>query len=76
MLFADAIVLCSIRREGLKETASVNKCYGRRGHKISRNEFRREDEYVGNRVTVMAVSGKRSRGRPKRRCLDNIKNDL
>ena len=38
--------------------------------------LRREDEYVGKRVMGMEVSGKRRRGRPKRRWLDNIKNDL
>ena len=38
------------------------------------NAFIREEEYVGKRV--MEVPGKRTRGRPKRRWLDNIKNDL
>ena len=36
----------------------------------------RRDEYVGKRVMVMEVSEKRRRGRPKRRWLDNIKNDM
>ena len=36
--------------------------------------LRREEEYVGKRV--MVVPGKRRRGRPKRRWLDNIQNDL
>ena len=36
--------------------------------------LRREEEYVGKRV--MEVPGKRRRGRPKRRWLDNIKNGL
>ena len=39
-------------------------------------EFRREEEYAGKRVMVMEVPGKRTRGRPKRRWLGNIKNDL
>ena len=38
--------------------------------------LRREDEYVGKRVMGMEVPGKRRRGRPKRRWLDNIKNNL
>ena len=38
--------------------------------------LRREDEYVGKRVMVMEVPGKRRRGRPKRRWLDSIRNDL
>ena len=40
--------------------------------------LRREDEYVVNMVMVMVmeVTGKRRRGRPKRRWLDNIRNDL
>ena len=37
--------------------------------------LRREDEYAGKRVMVMEVPGKRRRGRPKRRWLDNIRND-
>ena len=38
--------------------------------------LRREEEYIGKRVMVMEMPGKRRRGRPKRRWLDNIKNDL
>ena len=38
--------------------------------------LRREDEYVGKRVMVMEVPGNRRRGRPKRRWLDNIKNNF
>ena len=38
--------------------------------------IRREEGYVGKRVMVIEVPGKRTRGRQKRRWLDNIKNDL
>ena len=38
--------------------------------------LRREDEYVGKRVMVMEVPGERRRGRPTRKWLDNINNDL
>ena len=38
--------------------------------------LRREDEYAGEESDGMEVPGKRRRGRPKRRWLDNIKNDL
>ena len=34
--------------------------------------LRREDEYVGKRVMVMEVPGKRRKGRPKRMWLDSI----
>ena len=38
--------------------------------------LRREDEYVGKRVMAMEIPGKRRRGRPKRRWMDTIGNDL
>ena len=41
-----------------------------------RHVLQREEEYIGKRVMVMEVPGKRRRGRPNRRWLDNIKNDL
>ena len=37
---------------------------------------RRENEYVGNIVMGMEVPGKRRRGRPKRRWLNSIRNNL
>ena len=38
--------------------------------------LKREDEYVGKRVMGMEVPGKRRRGRPLRRWLDSIRDDL
>ena len=49
-------------------TSSRLKWYG--------HVLRREEEYEGKRVMGMEVPGKRSRGRPKRRWLDSIRNDL
>ena len=37
---------------------------------------RREDDYVGRRVMEMRMPGQRKRGRPKRRWLDCIKEDM
>ena len=68
-----------IRNERIRGTAKV----GEISMKVQESRLkwyghvlRREEEYVGKRVMVMEVPGKRRRGRPKRRWLDNIKNDL
>ena len=37
---------------------------------------RREDDYVRKRVLRMEVPGRRKRGRPRRRWMDNIKADM
>ena len=38
--------------------------------------MRREEHYVGRRAMVMKVQGRRKRGRPKRRWLDKVKDDV
>ena len=38
--------------------------------------LRRVEDYVGKRLMVMEVPGKRERGGPKRRWLDNVRNDF
>ena len=43
------------------------------GHVLRREE---EEYYVGKRARAMEVPGKRRRGRPKRKWLNNMRNDL
>ena len=71
--------LYKIRNERIRRTTKVGeitkKAQERRlkwfGHVI-----RREEHYVGSRMMVMKVQGIRKRGRPKRRWLDKVKDDI
>ena len=38
--------------------------------------MRREEHYVGRRAMEMKVQGRMKRGRPKRRWLDKVKDDI
>ena len=38
--------------------------------------MRREEDYVGRGAMVMKVQGRRKRGRPKRRWLDKVEDDI
>ena len=38
--------------------------------------LRREEHYVGRRAMEMKVQGRRKRGRPKRRWLDNVRDNM
>ena len=71
--------LARIRNERIRGTTKV----GETTNKVQESSLkwyghvlRREDVYVGKRVMAMELPGKRRRGRPKQRGLDNIKNDL
>ena len=68
-----------IRNERIRGTAKV----GEISMKVQESRLkwyghvlRREYEYVGKRVMGMEVPGSRRRGRPKRRWMDTIGNDL
>ena len=68
-----------IRNERIKGTTMVgelSKNVQESRLKWNGHVLGKEDEYVGKRVMVMGVPGKRRRGRPKRRWLNNLRNDL
>ena len=57
-----------VERLGMKMSEGQLKWYG--------HVMRREQEYVRRRVMKIELPGKRKRGRPKRRFLDVVKEDL
>ena len=68
-----------IRNERIRGTTKVGEIFKKvqeSSLKWYGHVLRREDEYVGKRMMAMEVPGKRRRGRPKRRWLDSIRNDL
>ena len=68
-----------IRNERIRGTTTVGEISKKVQESMLKwydHVLRREYEYVGSRVMAMEVPGKRRRGRPKRRWLDSIRNDL
>ena len=71
--------LDKIRNERIRGTVKVEKIskkvQERRLHWYG-HVMRRDEEYVRKRVREMEVPGRRNRGRPKRRWMDSIRDDL
>ena len=68
-----------IRNERIRWTTDVEeitKKVQERRLKWYLHVTRREDHYVRERAMVMKVQGRRKRGRPKRRWLDKVKDDI
>ena len=68
-----------IRNENIKSTVKVEQL----GMKMREGRLRwyghvmrRDQEYVGRKMMEMELPGKRRRGRPKRRFLDAVKEDM
>ena len=68
-----------IRNEHIRSTVKVERL----GMKMSEDRLRwyglvmrRDQEYVGRKMMEMELPGKRRRGRPKRRFLDVVKEDI
>ena len=68
-----------IRNEYIRSTVKVEQLEMkmREGRlRWYRHVMRRDQEYVGRKMMEMEVPGKRKRGRPKRRFLDVVKEDM
>ena len=68
-----------IRKEHIRSTVKVERL----GMKMRegrlrwyRHVMRRDQEYAGRKMMEMELPGKRKRGRPKRRFLDVVKEDM
>ena len=57
-----------IERLGMKMREGRLRWYG--------HVMRRDQEYIGRKMMEMELPGKRRRGRPKRRFLDEVKEDM
>ncbi|XP_061627969.1 uncharacterized protein LOC133477364, partial [Phyllopteryx taeniolatus] len=71
--------LDKIRNELIRGTAKV-RCFGDKVRESRLQWFghvqRRESEYIGRRMMRMELPGKRARGRPKRRLMDVVREDM
>ena len=63
-----------IRNEYIRGTAQVGK-FGEKTRE-ARLRWRKYDGYIGRRMLRMELPGKRKRGRPKRRFMDVVKEDM
>ena len=71
--------LDKIRNERIRGTTKVGeitKKVQERRLKWYGHVVRREEHYVGRRAMVMKVQGRRKRGRPTRKWLDKVKDDI
>ncbi|XP_068205147.1 uncharacterized protein [Palaemon carinicauda] len=66
----ETVTIGVTRREVERAVKRMKKC------KPAGHVMRRDEHYIGRRVMEMEVQGTRRRGRPKRRLVDCIKDDL
>ena len=68
-----------IRNEYIRGTAQVGK-FGQKTREARLGWYghlrRKDDGYIGRRMLMMELPGKRKRGRPKRRFMDVVKEDM
>ena len=71
--------LDKIRNERIRGTTKereITKKVQERRLKWYGHVMRREEQYIGRSAMEMKVQGRRKRGRPKRRWLDKVKDDI
>ena len=79
LLFIHFSKLDQIRNERIRGTTKegeIAKKVQERRLRWYGHVMRREEHYIGRRAMEMKVQGRRKRGRPKRRWLDNVKDDI
>ena len=64
------------RISGTTNVGEITKKVQERRLKLYGHVMRRQEQYVGRRTMEMKVLGRRKRGRPKRRWLDKVKDDI
>ena len=72
-------IIDKIRNEYIIGTAQVGRAGEKTREAILRwdgHVRRKDDGYIGRRMLRMEVPGKRKRGRPKRRFMDVVKEDM
>ena len=68
-----------IRNEYVRGTAKIAKLGDKPGNaRLHRygHVKRREEDYVGKRMMEMAVPGRRKRERPRKKCMDLVREDI
>ena len=64
------------RISGTTKVGEITKKVQERRLKWYGHMMRRDEHYIGRRVLEMKVQGRRKRGRPNRRWLDKVKDDM
>ena len=64
------------KNRGTKKVGEIANNVQERRLKWYAHVTRREEHYVGSRAMEMKVQGRRKRGRPKRRWLDRVRDDI
>ena len=72
-------IMDNIRNEYIRGTAYVGR-FGEKTREVRLGWYRylrrKDDRYIGRRMLRMELPGKRKRGRPKRRFMDVVKEDM